>query len=130
MTNLFMGDLSTWFQDFFWLIIIGGLILVVILIYFIYRQAPKKMTQTPIEDEQINAFIECYGGIENIQKAELDGRRMKCRLNDVGKVDIETLKTLGASGIFITGNQIKMVLPYDMQKLVHFIESKNMEGKE
>ena len=129
MVRINLLNLSTWLQDYFWLIIIVAVVLTAIITYSIYHRKPKKMKQIPVEDEKIQAFIECYGGLDNIDSIELDGRRLKLQLNHVDLVDIDRFKSLGATGIFISGNQVKMVLPYDMQKLVDYILFKKMEGK-
>ena len=129
MVRINLLNLSTWLQDYFWLIIIVAVVLIAIATYLIYHRKPKKIKQIPVEDEKIQSFVECYGGLENIDFIELDGRRLKLQLNQIDLVDIERFKSLGATGIFISGNQVKMVLPYDMQKLVDYILFKKMEGK-
>lgn len=129
MDNLLTGNLSSWLQTYFWVLIIVAVVLVAVIVYFIYHRKPKQNVQVLLEDEKIDEFIECYGTMKNINNAELDGRRLKLTLKDIKKVNLERFNTLGATGIFITGNQIKMVLPYDMQKLVDYIKFNQSEGK-
>lgn len=129
MMKIWAGDLLTWLKDYDWIIIIATIVFVLIVVLIIKKKAPKIKIQAPIEDEKIQSFIECYGGLENIVKVELDGRRLKLLLNQMDIVDIERFKSLGATGIFISGKQIKMVLPYDMKKLVDFIKFNQTEGK-
>lgn len=128
MMDFFTGDLVSWFSENYWAV--GGLFFVIgAVLAYLFSSKPKKKTQQPIEDEKIIAFIESYGGMENIKVVELDGRRLKLQLNQIDLLDLERFKSLGATGIFITGNQVKMVLPYDMNKLVDYIKFHQMEEK-
>ena len=130
MNNIiFFGDIATWFKyNFWWLLIV--LVLIIVTISFIRLQKkPKKVVSKPIEDEQMISFIECYGGFNNIRNASLDGRRLKVELIKIDNMDVERFKTLGATGIFISGNNVKMVLPYDMKKLVEKINEEINGGE-
>ena len=124
-----MANIFTWLKfNFWWLLIIIVLIIVVVAIVRLLNT--EKDTQKPtIEDEKINEFIISYGGIKNINKAEIEGSRLKINLKDVSKANIDKFKDLGATGIFISGNNIKMVLPYDMEKLVVKVNNDINGGK-
>lgn len=125
---LIMTNIFTWLKyNFWWLLILLVLIIVVIALIRLlnYQKVTEKL---PVEDETINDFIDCYGGIKNINKAELEGSRLKVNLNDINKANIDKFKDLGATGIFISGNNIKMVLPYDMSKLIQKINNDKFGG--
>jgi phosphotransferase system IIB component len=116
-----MSDVLNWFKyNFWWLLIVFVLLLCAYLIFRLQKK-PVRVISKPIEDELIDEFIDCYGGMKNINHADIDGRRLKVNLVNVKAVDIERFKMLGATGIFISGDNIKMVLPYDMNKLVQKI---------
>ncbi|MCF7923801.1 MAG: PTS transporter subunit EIIB [Candidatus Izimaplasma sp.] len=124
-----INDIFTWLKyNFWWLLILIVLIIVLIMLIRLTK-ASKETSKKPLEDEKINAFIDCYGGIENINKIELDGSRLKVSIKNIDKVNINEFKALGATGIFISGNNIKMVLPYDMDKLVKKINDDKYGGK-
>lgn len=129
MIHLLTFNLLNIWTDYYWAFAIAFGVLMLLVFLLIKRKPVKKIVQTPVEDEKIGAFVECYGGINNIEQIELDGRRLKLQLENIGLVDIERFKSLGATGIFISGSQIKMVLPYDMQRLVDYIKFNKMEGK-
>ncbi|HKL47137.1 MAG TPA: hypothetical protein VJ878_00580 [Candidatus Izemoplasmatales bacterium] len=114
-------NIANWFKyNIWWLFIIAILILFVI-IFIRLKNKPKKIIRSGISDESINEYIKAYGSVSNIISAELDGRRLKVSVKKIDDVDLENFKSLGATGIFITGNNIKMVFPNDMQKLVNRI---------
>ena len=124
----YTGDITTLFNQYWWILVV--ILFIGFVLFFTFKQSkPKKRVIQPIEDEKIIAFISCYGGLDNIESAELDGKRLKIKIKDIDKVDIEKLKTLGATGIFITGQTVKMVLPYDMEKLVNKINENINGGK-
>jgi phosphotransferase system IIB component len=124
----YTGDITTLFNQYWWILVI--ILIIGLVLFFSFKQSkPKKRVIQPIEDEKIIEFIRCYGGLDNIESAELDGKRLKIKVKDIDKVDIEEFKTLGATGIFITGQTVKMVLPYDMEKLVNKINENINGGK-
>ncbi|MFW5794125.1 MAG: hypothetical protein ACOCV1_01450 [Bacillota bacterium] len=124
MNKIFIiANIFTWLKfNFWWLLILLVLIIVFIAIIRLLR-FESKTSKLPIEDDKIDEFIKYYGGVENIIKAELDGSRLKIKLKDIEKVNIDKFKDLGATGIFISDNNIKMVLPYEMKKLISKINN-------
>jgi phosphotransferase system IIB component len=124
----YTGDITTLFNQYWWVLIL--ILIIALVLFFTFKPSkPKKRIIQPIEDEKIIEFIRCYGGLDNIENAELDGKRLKIKIKDMEKVDIEEFKSLGATGIFITGQTVKMVLPYDMEKLVNKINENINGGK-
>lgn len=124
----YTGDITTLFNQYWWILIL--ILIIGLVLFFTFKPAkPKNRVIQPIKDEKIIEFISCYGGLDNIESAELDGKRLKIKIKDIEKVDIEEFKSLGATGIFITGQTIKMVLPYDMEKLVNKINENINGGK-
>jgi PTS system D-glucosamine-specific IIC component len=115
---IYFANIADWFKYNVWWLFIVLVLLVCVILFFRLNNKPKKVNIAQVDDESINDYIKAYGGISNIKKAELDGRRLKVSVIKVDAIDLDELKSLGATGIFITGQNIKMVLPYDMQKLV------------
>lgn len=115
---IYFANIADWFKYNIWWLFIVLVLLVCVILLLRLKNKPKKMTMAQVEDESIDEYIKAYGGITNIRKAELDGRRLKISVIKVDDINLDELKALGATGIFITGQNIKMVLPYDMQKLV------------
>jgi len=123
------GNITTWLKYNFWWILILLVLLLVLFGYIRLQRKPKIVKPKSVEDDQILSIIESYGGINNIKAAFLDGKRLKVELKSLDLLDIERFESYGASGIFISGNHIKMVLPYDMQKLVDKINNEIDGGK-
>jgi len=124
---LFINDVLNWFKFNFWWLLIVFVLLVSVYLIFRLQKKPVKDIPKPIEDQKIDEFIRSYGGIKNITQADIEGKRLKVNLVEVKAADIERFKSLGATGIFISGKNIKMVLPYDMDKLVKKI-NENIDG--
>ncbi|WP_296127396.1 glucose PTS transporter subunit EIIB [uncultured Anaerococcus sp.] len=58
----------------------------------------KVETKSSIRDDAV-VILEALGGKENIQDVDACITRLRINLNDVDKVDRETLKRLGATGV-------------------------------
>jgi phosphotransferase system IIB component len=115
---IYFANIADWLKYNIWWLFIVLVLLIMVILFFRLKNKPKKSFIAQVEDEAIDDYIKAYGGISNIKKAELDGRRLKISVIKVDDINLDELKSLGATGIFITGQNIKMVLPYDMQKLV------------
>jgi len=128
MMNLWTNNLTSILENYWW---IGILVVaaIVLTILGVLKSKPKGRTQEAVADEHILDYIQCFGGMQNIQAAELGGRRLKIKCYQIELLDIDRFKLLGATGIFISGSVVKMVLPYNMQKLVDYINDKKLEDK-
>lgn len=122
--NLALVD---WLNENYWWPVILFLVALVIIVKFVVMQPKvKKQVTTVDKSEVVIAFL---GGIANINKASLDGNRIKFQVKDIDIVKLEGFKDLGASGIFISGNNVKMVLPFSAQMTVDKINSNIIGGK-
>ncbi|WP_019392952.1 glucose-specific PTS transporter subunit IIBC [Priestia filamentosa] len=105
-----------------WYVIIVGLILAVIY-YFGFRFAIRKFNlatpgrekedvgaeiATPAEELPYNV-LQAMGGRENIAHLDACITRLRVSVNDIGNVDKERLKKLGASGVLEVGNNIQAI---------------------
>lgn len=72
----------------------------------------KKVATNPInsESELVIAF-----GKDNIKKVDMEMSRITITLDNVDMVDTEKIKSLGASGVLIVGNQIKCSFKEDIE---------------
>jgi len=119
-------DIISWLRFNFWWLFISLIFIIVLITVFLLMRKPKRQIVESIKDSDVQPFIDSYGGLSNIKHATLEGKRLKVQLNDVEKANLSQFKSLGATGIFVSGKNVKMVLPYDMQKLVNQInENKN-----
>lgn len=124
----FNGAITSLKYQLWWLFIVIVLVVIAVLLIKLLKK-PKSLKVEAIDNSKVNDFINSYGGTHNIISAELDGRRLKIKAKNIENINIDELKTLGASGIFISGDNIKMVLPYNMQKLVDTINEDLLGGK-
>lgn len=122
--NLALVD---WLNENYWWPVILFLVALVVILKLVMMQpkASKKIT-TVDKSEEVIPYL---GGIDNIIKASLDGNRVKFQVKDIDIVMLEGFKELGASGIFISGNNVKMVLPFSAQMTVDKINSNIFGGK-
>ncbi|WP_080848703.1 glucose-specific PTS transporter subunit IIBC [Cytobacillus gottheilii] len=108
-----------------WIVIPVGLVFAVIY-YFGFRFAIRKFNlKTPgrelVEDEEEEAagsgkggdlpydVLEAMGGKENISHLDACITRLRVSVNDIGSVDKNRLKKLGASGVLEVGNNIQAI---------------------
>lgn len=90
--------------------ILLGLLLANILGVYIHQYVIiKTPTMDIIDDERVNFLVDVLGGIDNINAIDVRTSRVKFNLNDVEAIDLEGLKELGTSGIFISGNSLQAI---------------------
>ncbi|HQN74825.1 MAG TPA: hypothetical protein PK160_02185 [Bacillota bacterium] len=121
--NLALVD---WLNENYWWPVILFLVALVVIIKLVVMQPKVKKQVTTVEKSEV--VIEFLGGIANINKASLDGNRIKFQVKDIDIVRLEGFKELGASGIFVSGNNVKMVLPFSAQMTVDKINSNIIGG--
>ncbi len=124
MINCFLS--SSWFATNYWWIVLVVLIILVAIIIYIYK--PKKIQTKLLDNEIINKTISLFGGLDNIKSVSKDGSRLNFTVNDLNKCQLEEIKGLGATGIFIKGNQIKLVLPFPTDQLLEMVNSERTEA--
>lgn len=125
----FCGGLMDWliygvFQNAknWWLLIpvdiVGGVIL-----YYFFRFCIRKFNfKTPGREDLIEikeeykkadalaaAIVKALGGKNNIKTIEACATRLRVSLQDVDGLDKDTFKTMGASGVFVNGNNWQIV---------------------
>jgi phosphotransferase system IIB component len=102
--------------------LIGGLIL-----FFVLRKQRRQIINKPLDEEIITGFICNLGGIANIQLASQDGARLKFTVIDIDKCNLEAIRNLGAMGIFVSENIIKMMVPINADCLIARINQNKKE---
>jgi len=102
--------------------LIGGLIL-----FFVLRKQRRQIINKPLDEEIITGFICNLGGIANIQLASQDGARLKFTVIDIDKCNLQAIRNLGAMGIFVSENIIKMMVPINADCLIARINQNKKE---
>lgn len=116
-----------WLNDnYWWPVILFSIILLVI----VRLVAVKPKAKPEIDDSKIiEEIINNIGGYKNIIAISNEGRRIKFQVKDIGLVDTDLFKSMGATGVFISGNNVKMALPFDVNEIVNKINSNINGGK-
>jgi len=99
------------------------LIIAIVLIVVLLKKK-KKGSRITINDEFINNLISLLGEKDNISNVAVDNGRLKISVNDLDKVNLEGIKSIATSGVFVTGNIIKTLFRLDSTTIKKEIEMK------
>lgn len=119
---------NTFFQNnfiyFILTIFLTLLIIVILLILFVKKRKPKHVVDLKFVDDLLNAF----GSNKNIKSINLDTNRLKVEVIDLKIVNLERIKELSNSGVFVTNNTIKALFSYNSDVLKKEIESRRRKN--
>ena len=105
-------------------IIASASVLVILIGLLIYFKKFKK-SKTVINDEYINELILAFGGISNIKEVSTEnGGRVAIKVLDLDLLQMDQIKSLATSGVFITGNVVKTLFREDSQFVKEAIEKR------
>jgi len=119
--------LIDWLNNNYWWPVILFLFALIIIIKIMLIQPQKKSSVDG--SDYTEEIILNLGGIDNIDSAGLDGNRVKFSLKEIELANLEVFKTMGATGVFISGKNVKMVLPFSAKPIVDKINSDINGGK-
>ena len=100
------------------------------LLYFLFFYVFKifsnfnKKPKINVNNEFIDELVLNYGGIDNILSVEIENARLKITVFDLDLVNLEKLKTLAESGIFVTGNTVKSLYKLNSEQIKKSLESR------
>lgn len=84
----------------------------------------KNKGHVKVDEEFLSNIIIWLGGKENIKECSVDNARLKVLVEDLDKVDANSLHTLSEKGVFITGNNVKLLFKYDSKLIQKEIEKR------
>jgi phosphotransferase system IIB component len=116
-----------WLNENYWWPVILFLVAIIVIVKIMLMQPKTKSSKDGLvytED-----IIKYLGQLDNIVKASIDGSRVKFQVREIEVVNLEGFKEIGATGIFISGTNVKMVLPFDAQEIVDKINLDISGGK-
>lgn len=87
-------------------IIAAAVILLLVIIFIVRKNKKKNQSNCPID---LDILIKALGGKNNITKVESSPSTLKVKLNDDKNIDIDSIKSLGASGIVQGTKQLTMI---------------------
>ncbi len=98
-----------------YLIIALALVAFVLIVGIIITVVLKKKNKghVRVDDSFITNIISYLGNKDNISEVSVDNARLKVNVKDVDLVDTKMLHTLSEKGVFITGNNVKLLFKYD-----------------
>jgi phosphotransferase system IIB component len=119
--------LIDWLNNNYWWPVILFLASLIIIIKIMLIQPQKKSSVDG--SRHTDEIIVNLGGIDNIESVGLDGNRIKFSLKEIESANLQAFKDLGATGVFISGKNVKMVLPFSTKPIVDKINSDINGGK-
>lgn len=86
------------------------------------KNSTKKKKPMKISTDFLSNLELLLGGRGNVTEVTNDGGRIKFVVNDMKKVDLESLKSLAKSGILVSGNTIKILFEYSTEHVITYFE--------
>ena len=123
MNNTFLSFLN----DNIWIIFVavGALLLIIALISFIIiKKKSKGGKRITVNDEFITNLITLLGDKNNIKEINVDNGRLKITVDNLDLVNLEGIKGIATSGVFVTGNIIKTLFRLDSITIKKEIDSR------
>lgn len=113
------------FTDNPWIFIIIGAVLIILVIFLIFIITRRRDKKGPIIDDNfINNLLSLLGEKENIEQVNVDNGRLKISVNDLDKVNLEGIKEVATSGVFVTGNIIKTLFRLDSETIKKALDAR------
>ncbi len=106
------------------LIICFVLIIIPICILLLKKKSKKPVIDNKFVDELINY----YGGFSNILDIKIDNARLKVLVKNLKQVDLESIKKVSNSGVFVSGNNIKALFNYNSDILKKELEYRRKQN--
>ena len=111
-------------------IILGSILLIGLILYltcgFRFKREKKSTIEHVVVDEEfMNDLLNGLGQSSNIENVSIDNGRLKFRVKDLDLLNPDLLKKISTSGVFITGNNVKLLFKYDSNVI---LEELNRRG--
>ena len=108
------------FNPIFLLPMFAAVLIIVVAIIVNGKKGNKKLK---IDTEFINNLVTILGGKLNILSVTNENGRIKFELADLEKANLNDLKALSQSGVFVTNNTVKTLFPHDAKTISNAIKS-------
>ena len=110
-------------------IILGVAVILFVIFYFVsgFRKKDAKPSERVVVDEEfITTMLHGLGELNNINGVSVDNGRVKFSVKDLELLVTDELKALSTSGVFITGNNVKLLFKYDSNTIVSALEERGV----
>ena len=108
-----------------WLLLVGivvGVILILgivfLLVFGLRSKRENQVNRVVIDEQFISDLLAGLGQLANIENVCIDNGRVKFKVVDLDVVNGDALKELSTSGVFITGNNVKLLFKYDSNSIM------------
>ena len=110
---------------------IGAIALVAlsILMYILFYKKNKNLNRVIVDDKFINDLLNYLGGNSNLESSETENGRLIIKVKDLDIVNLDGIKSLATSGVFVTGNTIKTLFRLDSKIICDALEKRIWYGK-
>lgn len=95
--------------------------IIIIIILLIIAIAIVKSNKKDLKME-LNKLVDCLGGKDNIIQSEVNMSRFKVTLKDITKANKDGILKLGAKGVVVIDNQLKIILGSNAKQLKKYID--------
>lgn len=110
-------------------IILGVAVILFVIFYFVsgFRKKEAKPSERVVVDEEfVSSMLHGLGELNNINSVSVDNGRVKFSVKDLELLVADELKALSTSGVFITGNNVKLLFKYDSNTIVKALEERGV----
>lgn len=101
--------------------VIGGGVLavvaIVVVLAILLKKKQPKQKHIKVDEPFITNLLELLGSKENIVECQVDNGRLKFTVNDLDQVNLNGIKEVATSGVFVTGNIIKTLFKLDSKTI-------------
>ena len=125
---IYLTVTETWFLYIG--IIAAAIILLALIFYFTcgFRfKRDKKIEHIKIDEVFMAELINGLGNNDNIEAVDVDNGRLKFKIKDLDLLNTELLKKLSTSGVFITGNNVKLLFKYDSEAIISELKQRGIK---
>ena len=112
---------SNWFISWGWIVLASVIALIVIIVLTTIINKNKNKKEIEENKKQNSAFLEIFGGQENIISCGSKGSRLVLVLHDYSKLDEQKLRENGVTSLIKATNKVTLIIGEKSKDLEMFI---------
>lgn len=107
-----------------WIIIGIALAIVLLLSIVIILVLKNKNKKIRVDSSFIDNILNYLGGVNNLLSTEVENGRLRLKVNDLDVVNFDGLKSMTESGVFVTGDCVKILFKTDSKLIKEELDKK------
>ncbi len=107
------------------LLFLAVILIALIVIFIITKRRNKNKEEETFDNETLKRLVSSFGGKDNIIDIQNNSQRLSISVKNLEKVELNELNNLGAQGVFVSGNKIKMLVTKNIEPLLELFKEKN-----